>query len=104
MGLSIVKRLAELMGGEVGVRSEVGKGSTFWVRVAVEVPQAQPTRMTIGARPKDSDRRRYFGGRESLAMKLKLYGFDTVAAGSVDEALERSRPRTPRSIWCSPMS
>ncbi len=39
LGLSISVQLAEMMGGRLGLDSEVGKGSTFWFEVPVQGPE-----------------------------------------------------------------
>ncbi|UCV12608.1 PAS domain S-box protein [Dechloromonas denitrificans] len=40
LGLAIARRLAELMGGETGLNSRAGRGSTFWFTVRVQRGQS----------------------------------------------------------------
>ncbi len=89
LGLSIVKRLAELMDGDVGVRSIPGQGSSFWATVTVEAVVEQTQREPVGLGRRILIVDDLPVSRRSLARKLNLARFDTVSVGGVDEALRQ---------------
>lgn len=51
LGLVLSKGLAEAMGGTLGVESEVDRGSTFWVELALVDPAVEPAVSSTRARP-----------------------------------------------------
>lgn len=47
LGLSISKKMMHLLGGQIGVKSKVGNGSTFWLSLAFEDPENHAAKGTV---------------------------------------------------------
>ncbi len=104
LGLAISKRLAELMGGEVGVESVPGKGSTFWFTIRLgngwSAPEDLPAAQAENT--KEADWGKLKGARILLAEDhpfnqevavefLERYGANVRIANNGVEALDLLR-------------
>ena len=90
LGLAISRRLVTMMGGRIGVDSQIGQGSTFWFevplansRTAKPPPQAQVD--TQGLRVLVADD--LPEAREAMADMLGLFGMQITAVATGSEAL-----------------
>ncbi|HLO64257.1 MAG TPA: PAS domain S-box protein [Azonexus sp.] len=67
LGLAITRKLAQLMGGDTGVDTEPGRGSTFWLTVRLNKGSAsQETPAAQAGRDAEAALKRSFAGRRIL--------------------------------------
>jgi signal transduction histidine kinase/CheY-like chemotaxis protein len=103
LGLAITRKLARLMGGDVTVTSELGKGSVFTVRLPASADsQVKSSTGADGRRSPTADRVLVIDddatARELIADHLKAEGFSVVTAAGGVEGLKLAKELRPTAI------
>jgi signal transduction histidine kinase/CheY-like chemotaxis protein/HAMP domain-containing protein len=103
LGLAITRKLARMMGGDVTVASEPGKGSVFTVRLPGSAgSQASRSTGSDGRRSPTADCVLVIDddatARELIADHLKAEGFSVVTAAGGVEGLKLARELRPTAI------
>jgi len=110
LGLAISRQFIQLMGGDIRVESEVGKGSVFTFEIQAEAAEMvegsleQPARRVIGLEPNQATYRILIAedkaeSRRLLSQLLQSVGFEVRGAANGQEALEVFEQWQPHLIW-----
>ncbi len=98
LGLAICRRLAELMGGAIGVESQLGAGSTFWFTLRMDALADPPA--PIGAKPLVFLCGLSTDAYQVVKQQLGAWGVDARFLAPVPESLETLKSCPKAVILC----